>query len=143
MYSVTVGLSPVLCCRPTVTTIGEPFSGNPFKCHEEVLYLQPMTPAPKRFDFSPPDWGILRRPRRVQIFLESTRMQRTRTQTAAAAATKYLCFVFVWCSCMAINVIKQHNGGFLPGIILLTQCYYYHRGGTRLNDMKRFCICSL
>ena len=30
---------------------------------------------------------------------------------------------------------------FLPGIILLTQCYY-HRG-TRLNAMKRFCICSL
>ena len=28
-------------------------SGNPFKCHEEVLYLQPMIP-PKRFDiFSP------------------------------------------------------------------------------------------
>ena len=36
----------------------------------------------------------------------------------------------------------QHNDGFLPGnIILLTQCYY-HRG-TRLNAMKRFCICSL
>ena len=28
-------------------------NGNPFKCHEEVLYLQPMIP-PKRFDiFSP------------------------------------------------------------------------------------------
>ena len=28
-------------------------SRNPFKCHEEVLYLQPMIP-PKRFDiFSP------------------------------------------------------------------------------------------
>ena len=42
---------------------------------------------------------------------------------------------------MAINVSVQHNGGFLPGIILSTQ-YYYHRG-TRLNAMKRFCICSL
>ena len=43
---------------------------------------------------------------------------------------------------MAINVSSvQHDGGFLPGIILLTQCYY-HRG-TRLNAMKRFCICSL
>ena len=41
------------------------------------------------------------------------------------------CFVSVWCPCMAINVSVQHNGGFLPGIILLTQCYY-HRG-TRLN----------
>ena len=28
-------------------------SGNPFKCHEEVLYLQPLIP-PERFDiFSP------------------------------------------------------------------------------------------
>ena len=27
-------------------------SGNPFKCHEEVLYLQPMIP-PKRFDIFP------------------------------------------------------------------------------------------
>ena len=42
---------------------------------------------------------------------------------------------------MAIYVSVQHNDGFLPGIILLTQCYY-HRG-TRLNAMKRFCICSL
>ena len=35
---------------------------------------------------------------------------------------------------MAINVRVQYNGGFLPDIILLTQCYY-HRGGTRLNAM--------
>ena len=28
-------------------------SGDPFKCHEEVLYLQPLIP-PKRFDISPP-----------------------------------------------------------------------------------------
>ena len=42
---------------------------------------------------------------------------------------------------MATNAIVQHNGGFLSGVILLTQCYY-HRG-TRLNAMKRFCICSL
>ena len=28
-------------------------SGNPFKCHEEVLYLPPMMP-PKHFDISPP-----------------------------------------------------------------------------------------
>ena len=50
-------------------------------------------------------------------------------------------FVFVFVcvpACMAINISVQHNGGFLPGIILLTQCYY-HRG-TRLYAMKRFCI---
>ena len=43
-------------------------SGNPFECHEEVLSLQPMIP-PKRFDIYLPDWGMLRRSRRVQIFL--------------------------------------------------------------------------
>ena len=42
---------------------------------------------------------------------------------------------------MAINVNVQYNGGFLPDIILWTQCYL-HRG-TCLNAMKRFCICSL
>ena len=43
---------------------------------------------------------------------------------------------------MAINVSVQYNGGLLPDIILLTQCYF-HRG-TRLNAMKSFfCICSL
>ena len=41
---------------------------------------------------------------------------------------------------MASNVSVQYNGGFLPDIMLLTQCYY-HRG-TRLNAMKRFCIFS-
>ena len=46
-----------------------------------------------------------------------------------------------WCSCMAINVSVQYNSEFLPDIILLTQCYY-HRG-TRLNAMKKFCLCSL
>ena len=52
-----------------------------------------------------------------------------------------LFLLFFWCTCMAINVSVQYNGGLLPDIILLTQCYF-HRG-TRLNAMKRFCICSL
>ena len=42
---------------------------------------------------------------------------------------------------MAINGSIKYNGGPLPDIILLTQCYL-HRG-TRLNAMKKFCICSL
>ena len=49
--------------------------------------------------------------------------------------------VFLVSPCMAINVNVQYNGGLLPDIILLTQCYF-HRG-TRLNAMNRFCICSL
>ena len=48
--------------------------------------------------------------------------------------------MFFWCPCMAINVSVQYNGGLLPDIILLTQCYF-HRG-TRLNAMKKFYICS-
>ena len=43
---------------------------------------------------------------------------------------------------MAINNVSvQYNGGFVPNITLLTQCYY-HRG-THLNAMKRFFIRSL
>ena len=48
MAIITVGFSPVL-----------------------VLYLQSMIP-PKRFDIFPPDWGMLRRSRCVQIFLETS-----------------------------------------------------------------------
>ena len=47
-------------------------------------------------------------------------------------------FVFDWCLCMAIDVSVQHNGGFLSGIIVLTQCYYYYHRGTRLNAIKSF-----
>ena len=54
----------------------------------------------------------------------------------------FLFLLFCWCPCMAINVNNvEHNGGFLPDIILLIQCYF-HRG-TRLNAIKRFCFCSL
>ena len=52
-----------------------------------------------------------------------------------------LFLMFFWCPYMAINVSVQYNGGLLPNIILLTQCYF-HRG-TRLNAMERFGICSL
>ena len=37
---------------------------------------------------------------------------------------------------MAINVSVQYNGGLLPDIILLTQCYY-HRGN-RLTGPHAF-----
>ena len=42
-----------------------------------------------------------------------------------------LFLMFFWCPYMAINANVQYNGGFLPDIILLTQCYL-HRG-TCLN----------
>ena len=44
MYSITEGFSPVYIVDLMLLP-----SGNPFKCHEEVLYLQPMIP-PQRFD---------------------------------------------------------------------------------------------
>ena len=52
-----------------------------------------------------------------------------------------LFLLFFWCPSMTIDIISvQYNGGLLPDIILLTQ-WYFHRG-TRINAMKRFCICS-
>ena len=42
---------------------------------------------------------------------------------------------------MVINISVQYNDGFLPDIILLTQCYLYRN--IRLNTMKKLCICSL
>ena len=50
-----------------------------------------------------------------------------------------LFLMLLWCTCMAINVSVQYNGGLLPDIVLLLNQSYYHRG-TRLNAMKRFCI---
>ena len=66
VYSITVGFSPDIILLTQLLPLV-----NPFKCHEEALYLQPMIP-PKRFDIFLPDWGLLRRSRRVQIFLART-----------------------------------------------------------------------
>ena len=35
----------------------------------------------------------------------------------------WVCLPFCWCPCMAINVSVQYDGGILPDIVLLTQCY--------------------
>ena len=42
---------------------------------------------------------------------------------------------------MAINLSLRYKNGFLPDIVLLTQCYYHW--GTRLNAIKRLSLCSL
>ena len=44
----------------------------------------------------------------------------------------YVLKLLLFCFCLVslhgdYNVSAHHNGGFLPGIILLTQCYF-HRG---------------
>ena len=45
-----------------------------------------------------------------------------------------LFLMFFWCPCMAINNVKvQYNGGLLPDIILLTQCYLHPIRGTCLK----------
>ena len=44
---------------PDIILLTQPIrfaSGNLFKCHEEVLYLQPLI-SPKRFDIFPPITG--------------------------------------------------------------------------------------
>ena len=51
MDSITMGFSRLYSVDPMLFP-----SGNPFKCHKEVLYLQPLIP-PKRFDISPPLTG--------------------------------------------------------------------------------------
>ena len=61
---VTLGQRYNVREKPTVILYTYIPSANPFKCHEEVLSLQPMIP-PKRFDIFPPDWEMLRRSRRV------------------------------------------------------------------------------
>ena len=89
-------------------------SGNPFKHHAETLSLQSM--------------------KQYIIIIVNTMLDVVLLQHC-------FCFVFnvfVWCPCMAINVSVQYNGGLLPDMMLLTQCYY-HRG-SRLNTVKRFCI---
>ena len=75
----------------TVDPMLLPSSGNPFKCHEEILSMQPMIP-PKRFDIFPPDWRMLRKFRWVlQIFLET-----------------------VTCQVIVTNVLNPSNQGILP-----------------------------
>ena len=51
MYSITVASPQHYIVDPMLSA-----SGNLFKCHEEVLYLQPLIP-PKRFDIFPPITG--------------------------------------------------------------------------------------
>ena len=45
-------------------------------------------------------------------------------------------YYFVFAVFLVINVSVHYNGGLLPNIILVTQCYY--RTGTPLNVMKSF-----
>ena len=61
-----------------------------FKYHEEVLSLQSMIP-PKRFDISPPDWGMLRRSRldAVRFFFKHRRIKLEVGSKIAVIRLKY------------------------------------------------------
>ena len=113
-------------------------SGNPFKCHGRCLvfaaYLQSQLPVNVLTFFFPPNWGMLRRSRCVQIFIQTTI-----GQSSGITSTLYLLLVdplhrhpsvlrrnvtkwaviqayyrlfgfgFVWCPYMAINVIVHYK----------------------------------
>jgi len=62
-------------------------SGNPFKCHEEVLYLQLLTP-PKRFGiFSPLTGGCSEGLRAFNFFLKHTWTYSTTSNSSSRNAT--------------------------------------------------------
>ena len=84
--------------------------------------------------------GMLKVPAECSGFVFTTFVMYITTTMCDGVLLCLLFLMFFWCPYMAINVNVQYNGGFLPDIILLTQCYL-HRG-TRLNDIKRFCIFS-
>ena len=74
-YQITITTTPSYynTCVQLVIVFAKNMGRPPilFERHEEVLYLQPMIP-PKRFNIFPPDWGMFRRFRRVQIYLKTT-----------------------------------------------------------------------
>ena len=89
-------------------------SGNPTKCHEEVLYyLQTMIP-PKRFDMFPPlDWGMLRRSRCVAYYVSSN----TRTYLVYVSTTyNHSVWMYLWmrCYCFSINHVRLVINGRSP-----------------------------
>ena len=67
--------------------------GNPFKCHEEVLYLQPMIPP---FGIFSPEWGMLRRSRCVQKSDTSFSLQMSLFPFFFFFFLYHVRFLFVW-----------------------------------------------
>ena len=81
--------------------------------------------------FFPPLCGMLRRSRyEFRFFLN--KKNKCYELSCNLGSSRLLSF---------FSLVSLHNGWLLLDIILLTQCYY--RRGTRLNAMKRFCLCSL
>ena len=98
-YNGTVGFSPVLLyCVANVSTIGERTRLNAMK--RFWIYLQPIIP-PKRFDISPPDWGMLRRSKTISAGL-------------------FYCWSFATCRrCSDIFLSSRPRTGLATAFILL------------------------
>ena len=113
VYSITVGCSPTLYC-----------------CWPQVTTLG----EPVQISCS----GFVSTAYYVQQYIVTT-MFDDRCNTVHSL---FVFLLFFWCPCMAINVVSvQYNGGLFPDSTV-DSMLLPHRG-TRLNVMKRFCICSL
>ena len=76
-------------------------SGNPFKCHEEILFLQPLIP-PKRFDFFPLCVGI--------------NAQKVQMRSDFSLKT----IVFFWCS-VCCGMVLYANGNKMNVVVYGSQ----------------------
>ena len=81
---------------PNIKLLTQRYYHRGFKCHREVLYLQPMIP-PKHFDIFPPDWGMLRRSRRVQIFLQIGSELVSAPHLEPSLVGVFFCYLFLFC----------------------------------------------
>ena len=80
-------------------------SGNPFKCHEEVLYLQPLIP-PKRFDISPSPTGGYSEGLGAFRFLLKKHTQ----ETPPASFFRFCFFLFLFLRiCLFFQVFLYHH----------------------------------
>ena len=83
---------------------------------------------PKRFDIFPPDWGMLRRSRRVLIFLSALTLNRHAggTPKERQKRTMYCVCVCVFsvfvCVCVCV-IIKLHITAQSGPVILVILCH--------------------
>ena len=77
-------------------------SGNSFKCHEEVLYLQPMIPPTTRFEFFPLTGGCSEGLDAFRFFFKQTH---THTRTQLTIVTNIIEREFVATAILSFHVL--------------------------------------
>ena len=103
-------------------------SGNPFECHEEVLYLRPLIP-PQRFDISPPCAG--------------TNAQKVYAHSDFSLKQLFLnsvLFVAVWYSAAGdglTNIVEKHT--FVPRAHYLRLLRRRRRHEPQYHSVLRLC----